>query len=458
MVRQRIKHAHAYVIGEGLGPLLIRSVAGTGLVRIGAMAASFLVGVQLARGLGVKGYGYYGLALSIITIAGIPGELGLPRLVTREVAGAAARKDMPHLFGVLRWARHTAIRLSAIMALFAIAAAYFFKARSPSGLWLAILLGAPIIPLMALARINGGALQGLHHVVRGQIPANLLRPIILSALIFAAVASGADLGARGAMALSSLSAAAALVIAWWWLKERLPPAQPAEEIRAGRKWLGSSIPMALTDGMRALQSELSTLLLGLIAAPSAVGLFRVANATATTAAAGLLIVGHATMPTIARLYAERDRERLQRLITYSARLQLAGVCTLSLPLLVAPGFLLSLAFGSEFADAAAALRIIAVAQIINAAFGPNVVLLNMTHNERRVTRAMAVGLVLNIATVLLLGTIWRARGAAVGMLFAMVCWNLLTWSDAQRILGLDTSVIGRVFRVIRGPESASQMR
>jgi O-antigen/teichoic acid export membrane protein len=164
------------------------------------------------------------------------------------------------------------------------------------------------------------------------------------------------------------------------------------------------------------------------------------------------------MPTIARLYAERDRERLQRLITYSARLQLAGVCTLSLPLLVAPGFLLSLAFGSEFADAAAALRIIAVAQIINAAFGPNVVLLNMTHNERRVTRAMAVGLVLNIATVLLLGTIWRARGAAVGMLFAMVCWNLLTWSDAQRILGLDTSVIGRVFRVIRGPESASQMR
>jgi O-antigen/teichoic acid export membrane protein len=107
--------------------------------------------------------------------------------------------------------------------------------------------------------------------------------------------------------------------------------------------------------------------------------------------------------------------------------------------------LLSLAFGGEFADAAAALRIIAVAQIINAAFGPNAILLNMSHNERRVTRAMAIALVLNIAAVLLLGTVWRARGTAVGMLIAMLCWNVIAWWDARRILGLDTSVIGRVF-------------
>jgi hypothetical protein len=44
-----------YIGGEGLGPYLVRSVAATGAVRLAAMAATFLVGVQLARGLGVSG-------------------------------------------------------------------------------------------------------------------------------------------------------------------------------------------------------------------------------------------------------------------------------------------------------------------------------------------------------------------------------------------------------------------
>ena len=457
MILGRLKGTHAYLLGEGLGPLLIRAVAGTGLVRLGAMAASFLVGVQLARGLGVKGYGYYGLALSIITIAGIPGELGLPRLVTREVAAAAVRDDLPHLFGVIQWARRTALRLCAVMAVCALLASVIVSADKSSSINLTILLGIPIIPLMALARIDGGILQGLHHVVRGQVPANLIRPLILSALLFAAYLAGLRLGSPRAMAFSSISALGALAIASWWLRTRLPPVQSAEVIRSGRKWLASSIPMALTDGMRALQSELSTVLLGIIAAPSAVGLFRIANVTATVAATGLLIVGHATMPTIARLYAEGATERLQKLITYSARLQLLGVTLLSLPLLIFPEWLLSLAFGTDYSGAAAALRIIAVGQIINAAFGPNVVLLNMSHNERRVTRAMAVALVLNVATVLLLGAVWRARGAAVGMLIALVCWNVITWLDAQRILSLDTSVVGRVIgKGVKEPSSASQ--
>ena len=69
------------------------------------MVASFAVGVQLARLLGVEGYGYYGIALSVVTIAGIPGEMGLSRLVTREVASASAKGDLPHLFGAVRWTR-----------------------------------------------------------------------------------------------------------------------------------------------------------------------------------------------------------------------------------------------------------------------------------------------------------------------------------------------------------------
>src|SRR4051794_9861103 len=102
-----LKRARAYMFAPGLGPLFVRSLAGSSIIRIASMLASFAVGVQLARGLGVSGYGYYGLALSIITMGAIPGELGLSRLVTREVSTATVRGDDAELFAIIRWADRT---------------------------------------------------------------------------------------------------------------------------------------------------------------------------------------------------------------------------------------------------------------------------------------------------------------------------------------------------------------
>lgn len=440
MMREQVKRARAYVGGGGLGPFLVRAVAGSGAVRVGSMLASFTVGVQLARGLGVEGYGYYGLALAAITIVGIPAEMGLPRLVTREVAASAARDDTPHLFGVLRWANSVGMRFSALMATGIIVAALILAAERPSELPLALLVGAPIIPFMALARINGGALQGLHHIVRGQIPQNLLRQVFFSILLAGLYIFGAELDPAGAMALYALTAGIALFITYRWLRERLPAIVPAEVVRGGRRWFASTIPMALTEGMRVLQTELSILLVGLIAAPAAVGIFRIASVTAMIAATPTPVVVHVAMPVMARLHAQGDQVRLQKAVTGLAWSGFAGVVILSLPLLVAAEPLLKLVFGDSYGPAATALQILAVGQIINGAFGPNAAILNMTHNERRVTRAMGSALVLNLVLVPLLMLPWGLAGAAVGLVASMLCWNLLTWLDARRILNIETSV------------------
>lgn len=404
------------------------------------MAASFAVGVLLARGLGVKGYGYYGLALSVITIAGIPGEMGLPRLVTREVAAAPARDGDGHILGVISWANTIVLKVSVLVAVIAAAAAFALDQRGSRTLALAILCGAPVIPLMALARIQGGALQGLHHIVRGQIPANLLKPVLMSLLLLGIWLAGSSIGAPGAMAINAAASAAALLLGYVWLKQRLPKEQPAATIRGGARWLASSIPMALTDGMRILQLELTTLLLGLLAAPAEVGLLRIAIVTATVAATPIPVVNHVAFPVIARLYAKGDMEGLQKAVTRLARAQFAGVLLLSLPLLIAAEPLVGLVFGAEYEPAGAALRIISLAQIANAAFGPNVVLLNMTHQERRVTRSMAIALAFNIVAVPPLAAVAGLAGAAVALLFAFLIWNVLTWLDARRQLGIETSI------------------
>jgi O-antigen/teichoic acid export membrane protein len=430
----------SYATGTGLGSILVRSVTGTGFVRLAAMVASFAVGVQLARLLGPAGYGYYGIALSIVSLCGLPGEMGLPRLVTREVASGVAHKDPSLPFVVLRWADSMSTRISAVMVAGLAVAAFILSERGQSTLGLALLLGAPMIPLLTLARIRGGALQGFQFIVRGQIPDILARPILLSVLIFAAYRSGFAMTPAAAMALNSISTAAVLLLADAWLKQRLPP-RPAIIARGERSWLASSIPMGLTEGMRVAQSELSILLLGIIARPAEVGLYRIASVTAFTAATPVAIINFVAFPIIARLYAEKDFERLQQALTKLAQAQFVGVAILALPLLAAPQFLLTLVFGAEFAPAADTLRILVVAQLISSAFGANLVLLNMTHHERRVTRAMAIALVLNLVALPILASLWSAIGAAIAVTCTLILWNVVTWLDAQRLLGLESSIL-----------------
>lgn len=433
--------AGRWLAGEGLGPFLVRSVAGSGAVRLAGMAASFAAGVLLARGLGVEGYGFYSLALAVITIAAIPGELGLPYLVTREVAAASATRDDGKLFGVLRWADRTTAWIAGGIALLIAAAGLALSGRIAPALAGALVLGAPVIPLIALAKTRGAALQGLNHVVRGQVPWSLLRPLLLALMVGALMLAGTPVTAPAAMALNSLVAAIVLAISFVWLRQRLPQSRPAILADGGRGWLASALPMGAMEGMRVLQAELAILLVGLIAAPGQVGLLRIAIVTAMMAAAATAIVGQATMPILARLHAQKDRERLQKTVTGAAQAQFVGVVVLSLPLLVFGEPLIALAFGQAYVPAADALRILAAAQIVNAAFGPNAWVLSMAHHEKRVARAMALALLVTALAVPLLTIEWGIEGAAVALFASTLCWNLIAWSDSRKFLGIETSIL-----------------
>jgi O-antigen/teichoic acid export membrane protein len=440
LIRDHLSRAKAYATGTGLGSVLLRSVTGSGFVRGAAMLASFIVGVLLARALGTKGYGYYGMALAVISIAGVPGEMGIPRLVTREIAAALTRKDLAVVFGVLQWGKSIAWRISIVMAIAMVIAGLVLSRESRSPIGPALLFGAPMLPLLSLARIRGGALQGLHFIVRGQIPDIFVRPLVVALLVLALVVTRTALTPATAMALNSISAACVFLLADIWLRRRLPP-RPPEIVHAGGRWFASSIPMGLTDGMRLLQSEMSVLLLGLIASPADVGLFRIASVTSVTAATPVAIINFVAFPVIARLYAEKDFDRLQQALTRLAQAQFAGVVALCLPLLLIPGLLLKLVFGADFEAAANVLRILAVAQIVTAAFGLNAALLNMTRHERRVTRAMVTALVVNLVALPIMAYFWGRIGAALAVAAALILWNVLTWADGRRLLGLETSVL-----------------
>ena len=440
-MRNRLGTFRLYLLGGGLGPFLIRSLAGSGAVQIAGMAVTFLVGVQLARGLGLEGYGYYGIAMAVVSLASVPGEYGVPRLVVREVATATADDDRPRLFGVLRWADRTGLLIGLGLAV-AVAFAAFMIAGPGDAAVTAILWGAPIIPLVALARNRGAALQGLQHVVRGQVPFALVRPLAFALLLFAMFLALPGAGARHAMALNGLTAAIALLVGHMWLKRRLPARQAAVAASRGN-WLKSALSMALADGMRVTQLQLVILLLGVLASASATGLLRVAVSILVAIGLPIAIMNSIVAPVMARLFAEGDRRRLQQMCTHSARWMTVGVVVLTLPFVLWGRPLIGFVFGAEFSPAAVPLLILAGGQIVTACLGLGASLLSMTGHEHRVTRAMAWALLVNVALILALVPLWGAVGGAVAFVGASLVWNGIAYLDARRLLGISPAVIAR---------------
>lgn len=439
-MRARVARLRNYVSSNGLGPYMVRATAGSSAVHLAGMLFTFLVGVQLARGLGVEGYGHYGIAMAVIAIASVPGEYGIPKLVVREVAAASAHDDRARIFGVLRWADKASWTIGAVTLAASIGLAVFLSKQAASPAVSVILWGLAAVPLVAFARSRGAALQGLHYVVLGQVPFNLLRPLVMSLLLVALFGWWPDAGAHEAMALNVVTAAAALLLGELWLRSRLP-GRPASIERADRRWLASSVPMALADGIRIAHLQIAVLVLGILATSEEVGLFRIAASIVVMVQVPVALMNRVTSPVLAKLHAEEDRQRLQKVCTHTAQVMAAAVIGLSLPFLVWGETLISFIFGQEFAPAYPAVVILCAGQIGSASFGPNATLLTMTGHERRVTRAMFIALPVNLAIAALLAPFLGSEGVALAVIGSLLTWNVLMWLDAKRLLGVQTSLV-----------------
>jgi O-antigen/teichoic acid export membrane protein len=432
-----------YLRGPGLGPHLVKAIAGSAGLRVAGMGFGFLVGVQLARGLGASGYGIYGLAMSVITVLAVPIQFGLPQLIIREVAAAQALSDWGRLRGIIRWSNRAVLVTATVVAAGVLVWLLATGERFGTPLARSMLVGLAMLPLVGFGSLRGAALLGLHQPVRAQLPNELLRPAMFSLLLLVGpLLLGEHLDPVLAMAFGTLAAAFTIACYSRMLRRAMPievaAAVAAEEPRA---WRRSAFPMALAEGMRVLQGQLMTLVLGMMTITAVVGVYRVASSVALLVAMPMSLLNVICASVISRLHAQSDQARLQRLLSWVAAATTLAVALLALPFFVAGRPLLGRLFGHEFADSNLPLLILCGGVIANAFFGLNAQVLNMTGHEQRVTQAFAMSLVA-LALVAPPLVYWlHAEGAALASVVSVLLWNVQMWLDARRCTGLDTSMV-----------------
>lgn len=440
-----LKRAFTYLTGDGLGSTLLRALMGSAGLRIIGLGLGFLVGVQLARSLGASGYGIYGLAMSLLSIAAIPAEFGLPQLVTREVAAAHLRQDHALIGVLLRWSIRTMLCMALVALLLGVMLGWWRSAEVDATLLQALAAGALFILLAPLGNVFGAALRGLQQVVAGQLPEVFLRPAVYSALLFVSTFLWSDgMSPALAMGLQVVSVAISTSCAYVYLRRFLPLSTMASAAKAtndqARRWLHSTWPLALTEAMRIVHGNLATLALGLLSTTAAVGVFRVGSSTSALLTMPISLFHIVLAPTIARLHAARDFRRLEQLMGWSSAAMAVGIGVLCLPFILAGGPLLVFLFGDDFFDANSTLLALGIGSAAGCLFGPGAILLNMTGHERRVTRSFAISLMALCALMLPLGYFYEGLGAALAVSLSFILWSVLMWWDARRLLGIDSSV------------------
>jgi O-antigen/teichoic acid export membrane protein len=423
---------------------LIRGAFGSLILKIAATGMTMSVAVVLARLLGAKSFGIYAFSLSVTQILTVPAMLGLQALMVREVSAYNAKGAFPLMRGLLIRAWQGVLGTSLLLAILAGAAAYFsadhIEALELGVFWPALFL----VPLTALIQVSGAALLGLGKIIMGQLPRLVIKNglfiIFLSIIVLLTPIS---LSARYAISLQVIATFLAAGFIFIALFKALPyqAKQVAPEYKS-REWLQSAMPMLLAGAMQILNSETAIVMLGVLGGAEDVGFFRVAQRGAELVPFGLLAVSMAIGPTVSILYTNGQMDRLQDVLTKSARAVLVFSLPVALFLMIGSGWLVPFVFGAGFAPAAFPLVLLCAGQLVNAAMGPVGLVLIMTGHERLTALGVATAAMVNVILCAILVPLWGAMGAALATSISQVVWNILLAIWLFQRLRLTSTAIG----------------
>lgn len=411
------------------------AAASTGLTvakNVLLLAASIL----LARMLKPTGYGQYAFAMSLAKVLGIFATLGLPGLLTREIAAGEAEEQWSRVRGLTRRANQ-ATSLALILIVSAGGTAVLLWPHLDREFRLTLVLALVYLVFNAFSQLRGAQLMGFRRVIAGQVGLLCVQPMLLliGILVLAFIIKT---NLTSTMAFLLTVAAAVVVLGMnegLFHYYRPPQLRDAVPARSMPHWLRSALPFGAMSGLFLLNSQIDLIMLGFFTSNEQVGLYRVATSGATILPLILAALNPVLAPTLSRFHALGDTTKLRRIAKAGALASLLGAAPIFLLFLFFGKTIIGSVFGAAYLDAWLPLIILSAGQFMNAATGPVGLLLTMTGHELETVRIMGVSTVLNIvlnaALIPLLGMIGAATATAASLLF----WNFALALRVRRRFG-----------------------
>jgi O-antigen/teichoic acid export membrane protein len=437
---------HDDVPGASLSASLSQILRGTGITFAGTLAGMLLAFVSrlLVARFGTESeYGIYTLGLAILSICGLVATLGLTGGLSRNIAAAQAKgessKIREFVFASLVIVASAGILFAG--GLFVYAGFISNNVFHQGELVLPLQIFALAVPFFALLNLGVAVFQGFGRVTQRAFFQNIL----LNALFIAFLASAFYFRIPFMSVFYAYLTSLVITVLCLALYARRTlsasltsrPHRSAKLFTPATRYLVAfSLPLLVVAALETLGSWIDTLMLGVLRSPAEVGLYNAALPLSLLVSAPIGAVVIIYIPVISGLYAQRRQKAIGRNLVMMTK----WVCLITMPiaftLFVFPDMTISLFFGSKYAAAAGALRILSIGVFLATTGGLVMdTLLAFGHSRFLMMSAFLTVAVDAILDVLLI-PLFSIEGAAVASVSALACWQLVNCLKLYSLSGL----------------------
>lgn len=413
-------------------PLDIRSVAANVAIKGAAAGLAFASQIVLVKMLGPAGYGELVLFITLCSLLGVVGKMGLDVSLVRLSALAHSRQDEASLrFLAIEGSLAAVLGSLVACTCYAVAIPFLGSVGNFASGGTALVFAC--VTLMSVAAVLGAVSRGRLRILRAEFTESIVRPVLMLLALTALLAgAAAEPGWEGPLAYT-LAQAAVCAVLCLGLVPRGPFRFP-DRIR----WRALTFPPPGSGSLIGLgligfaMFQLDTLLLGLYRPMDDVGSYNMACNLARLVIFVPMILAGQAQPLLAVAWKETDSERYFAIVR-SIILRSLLAAGLGAALLLVLGEWLLGAIHPRLATASGALRILAIAHCFNAVSIVASAALYMAGLETLVMRAQSLGAALAVAGYFVLIPRLGLEGAAMSVLAALFVVFLNLLLQLQRV-------------------------
>ncbi len=400
--------------------VLARGAATSFVVRAGGMLTSFIVQAILARALGASEYGSYIYALAWMNVLLLVATLVFEVSGVRFIGAYLGTGAWGLLAGFLRRSSQLVLGASLLLATLGGVAVWIASRWIPAELTYALWGACVLLVPSALLTIQGAYLVAFKRLFEGQMPFQLLRPLLFAGVLGLSIAAQVPLEAWHASVFNVLATTVALALSTRYLLRAIPDAaRGVRPLFETRGWLDSTRAfLMLTLAQFIVGTQTDVLFVGTLRSASEAALYGTAAQVAALLNFGAMAVTAVAMPYVAEHHARGEKASVQRILVGLAWANLAITVPLMLGIAVAGKRVLAL-FGTSFVAAYPALVVLGLSALVVASVGATAgFVLGIIGREKQAARMVGMTAVLNLVLTAALTPRFGIVGTACATLLA----------------------------------------
>jgi len=392
----------------------------------------------LARFLTQKIYGEYALVMSWVPVISAISTVGIPRLMSREIARYHISQEWQQLRGFVTSSFLYVLGISAITVpiLYVV-----IKLILPDGLALqdAFIIGVLMVVLYNLVKVIQSTLEGVKFIVLGRLPDSFIQPVIfICIIVFLQMEAYQPTSANAIGLYALITLIFSVGIGFLFVRYKLPQQVynfphifPENLIKRAIPFLGLNI-------FNLLDTRISIFLLGWLIDTSSVAIYSVVSKSTSLLSFGLIAFSQPIVRIVLQRHLVNDKLGMQRIVSQGAKLLAFIALPLALFFIIFGKWYLHL-FSEEYVMGYVPLIILVIGELINVGTGIVGNFLAQLNYERLVSKVVVLSLVINIIIGLIAIPRYGVIGAAIAESSSMVIRNISLCIIAYKKTGINTS-------------------